>query len=127
MRRFANLVAWIIGAIVSAVVYRYVAVYLLGEFDHAYGKLASLQLSLVLSALFVVAGLVGYAAVASFRQRPASFVATFFAGVAFTVCVWVFAFALAWVFPNRDMAIPGLAGALLLGALSILVARPSAA
>ena len=127
LSRAANLLAWIIGSIVSVAVYQYIAVYLFGAFDHSYGKLASFQLGLILFLALAVAGLVGYAAIASFRQRSVSLIAAFFAGVVFAVCVCAVGPIVGRAFPYNDMTIPAFAGALLLGALSTFVARPSAA
>ena len=126
-RRTINVLVWLGGAVGSVVLYRYVAVYLLGEVDHAYGKLASFQLTLVLYLVLVVAGLVGYAAISALLQRFGSVANTFFSGVAFAVCVVAFTFALGWAFPNSDVAVPAIFGALVLGALSTLALRSNAA
>ena len=126
MSRIVNLLVWIAGAALSALGYWCAAVYVFGVFDRGYGQLNWFQLSLYLSMIFMVAGLIGYAAVTVFRQRPRSATSTFLAGAAFTVCVRIFAFALGLAYPDRDMVIEVLAGALVFGALSAFVDRPNA-
>ena len=127
MSRIASLVARIVGAAGSTVAHWYVVVYLFDEFDHGYGRDTWFQLNLYLSMLALRVGLVGYAALTIFRRGLRTFTAGCLAGAAFTVCELLFVFALGRVFPDRDMVIHGLAGALVIGALSIFVARSNAA
>jgi L-lactate permease len=127
MSRITSLVAWIVGAAGSTVAYWYVVVYLFDEFNHGYGRDAWFQLNVYLSMLAVLVGLIGYAVLTIFRRGPRTFAAACLSGAAFTVCELLFVFALGRVFPDRDMVIQGLAGALVIGALSIFLARPNAA
>jgi uncharacterized membrane protein YhdT len=127
MSRIASLAGWVVGASALVAAYWYVVVYLLGEFNHGYGRDTWFQLNLYLSMLSVLVGLVGYGAIAIFRTRPRAFVTACLAGAAFSVGELLFVFALGRVFPDRDMTMQDLAGALVLGALSIFVVRPHAA
>ena len=125
--RIIALVAWILGAALSALAYWYVVVYVLDQFNHGYGRDNWFVLNLYLFALSIVSGLVGYAIAALFRSRPKTFAAACLPGVAFTVCQLFLVFALGYMFPNRDVVAQGLAGALAIGALSIFAVRPGAA
>jgi hypothetical protein len=127
MSRIADLGAWIAGAIVSSTGYWYVVVYLLDEFNHGYGRRNWFQLSLYLSMIAVVVGLVGYAVASGIWRRSSRAASAFIAGIAFTAGQLAFGAALRSLFPDSDMALAGLAGALVIGALSTLVARPKPA
>jgi hypothetical protein len=127
MSRFASLTAWVVGATASVATYWYVVVYLFGEFNHGYGRDTWFQLNLYLSMLSVLVGLVGYGVGIIFHPRPRTFVVACLAGVAFGLCELLFVFALGHAFPDRDMTMQGLVGALVIGALSIFVVRPYAA
>lgn len=127
MSRIASFAAWLFGAAASAAAYWYAVVYVLDEFDHGYGQDNWFLLNLYLSALSVVAGFVGYAAVSFFRAPPRALVRTSLAGIAFTVAELALVSVLERAFPGRDVVAAALAGALVIGALSSLVLRPRAA
>jgi len=125
--RILALVAWILGAALSALAYWFGVVYVLDQFDHGYGRDNWFALNLYLFALSIVSGLIGYGVAALFRPPPRTFAAACLAGVAFTVCQLFLVSALGRVFPDRDVAGQGLAGALVIGALSTFAVRPGAA
>ena len=127
MSRIASFAAWLFGAAVSAAAYWYVVVYLLDDFNPEYGRVGWFALNLYVSALSVVAGLVGYAAVAFFRPFPRAFIRACLAGVAFTAAELVLVFVLKRALPDQDALAQGLVGALVIGALSSLVLHPRAA
>jgi len=111
----------------SALAYWYVLVYIFDEFNHGYGRDTWFILNLYLFALSMVSGLVGYFIAALFRARPRTFAIACLPGVAFTVGQLFLVFALGQAFPDRDVVGQGLAGALVIGALSIFAVPPRAA
>jgi hypothetical protein len=119
MPRFTHIVAWVSAAALSALAYWYVRVYIFDEFNPQYGRDTWFILNLYLFALFMVSGLVGYFIAALFRARPRTFAVACLPGVAFTVGQLFLMFALRQAFPDRDVVAQGLAGALVVGALSI--------
>ena len=127
MPRFTHLVAWALGAALSGLAYWYVLVYIVDEFNPQYGRDTWFILNLYLFALSMVSGLVGYFIAALFRARPRTFVVACLPGIAFTVGQLLLFFALARAFPDRDVVGQGIAGALIVGALSIFAVPSRAA
>jgi hypothetical protein len=125
--RFTHLVAWVLGAALSALAYWYVLVYIFDEFNPEYGRDTWFILNLYLFALSMVGGLVGYFIAALFRARPRTFAIACLPGVAFTVGQLFLVFALGRAFPDRDVVGQGVAGALVIGALSIFAVPSRAA
>lgn len=121
MSRISSLVAWFVGATASMVVFWYVVVYGFGEFNHGYGQRTWFQLNVYLSMLAVVIGLVGFGATMVLRPRSRTLAVACGAGIAFAACELAFVFAMGWALPDRDTTGEGLAGALVIGALSALV------
>jgi hypothetical protein len=110
-----------VGAILPAVGYWYVVVYRLGDFNHGYGRDTWFQLQVYVSTLAVIAGVIGYGGASFLRPRPGTFAAAVLAGVVFTVCELLLVFLLRRAYPDRDVFVHQLVGALFLGAASIFV------
>ena len=127
LTKIIQLPVWLVGALISAVGYWYVVVFPLDRFDRGYGQVTWFQLNLYLSAIYTVAGLLGYAAASIFRRRTVSIVSVLLAGFGFTVCFRVLAFALATAVPDTDTTPQNLGGALVLGVASAWIARSSPA
>jgi hypothetical protein len=127
MTRLAHLAGWLVGAIASALLVWSVVVYLLDEFDRGYGRDTWFALQLYISALSIVIGFIGYVVVVLFRSAQGTFAVACVAGVAFGLFQLLFVFVLGRAFPDRDMVAHGLAGTLVIGALSVLALCPNAA
>ena len=124
MTRLTQAVAWLLGAIAVMGGCWYVIVYPLDNFNRGYGRDTWFQLQLYLAGISAIVGLVGYLVVGFIRARAATgFVAGLVVGAAFAAAQLLFTFALRRASPDRDTVIPQLAGALVIGALSILVAK----
>jgi hypothetical protein len=127
MPRFTHLVAWVLGAALSALAYWCVLVYIFDEFNPEYGRDTWFILNLYHFAFFMVSGLVGYFIAALFRVRPRTFAIACLPGVAFTVGQLLLVFALGRAFHDREVVGQALVGALVLGALSIFAVPSRAA
>ena len=127
MPRITHLVAWVLGAALSAFAYWYVVVYILDEFNRGYGRDTWFILNLYLFALSMVSGLIGYFVAALFRPRLQTFALAFLPGIAFTAGQLLLVFALGRAFPDRDVFGQALVGALVIGVLSIFAMPTRAA
>jgi hypothetical protein len=77
LTRGSRLMAWLVGAVGAGVVWYAVSVYVLGKYDHAYGRLAIFQIGSALALLFAISGSIGYSlAVAARGPSPSALVAT---------------------------------------------------
>ena len=124
MTRLTQGVAWLLGALAVMVGCWYVVVYPLDNYNRGYGRDTWFQLQLYLAGISALAGLIGYVVAGFIRPRPATgFTGGLLVGAAFAVAQLLYTFALRRASPARDTVIPQLAGALVLGALSILVAK----
>jgi len=103
------------------VAFWYVLIYIFDEFDRGYGQRNWFALNVYLSLLSVVIGLVGYGLAILFWPRHRRVVAACVAGVIFAVCELALVFAMGWALPDRDTTLEGLAGAIVIGALSAFV------
>ena len=125
MTRLTHAVAWLLGAIAVMVGCWYVIVYPLDNYNRGYGRDTWFQLQLYLAGISAIVGLVGYLVAGFVRPRPATgFVVGLIAGAVFAGAHLLFTLVLRRASPDRDTLIPQLAGALVIGALSILVAKP---
>jgi hypothetical protein len=124
MWRITGLGAWVSGAAACAVGYWYVAVYLLEQFNHGYGRDTWFAFNIYLCMLAILTGLVGYGA-ASFSQPRPRTSSVVVAGVVFMIGQLVFVFILGRAFPDHDLVLHGLVGAVVIGAFSMLVTRPN--
>lgn len=122
MSRLVNAVGFLVGALVSTVIYWTVVVYVFDEFNHGYGKDTWFQLQLYVSALGTLAGLAGYVIVGFFRSRPSGFAIAVVTGTVFTVCRLILALILRRALPDRDIAFQELVGSFIIGAAAMLVA-----
>jgi hypothetical protein len=124
MARLTHGGAWLVGALAVTVGCWYVIVYPLDNYNRGYGRDTWFQLQLYLAGISAIVGLVGYLLAGFIRPRPATgFLAGMVVGAAFAAAQLLFTLALRRASPDRDTVIPQLAGALVIGALSILVAK----
>jgi hypothetical protein len=112
---------WFLAAAASMVAFWYVVIYVFEEFNHGYGQRNWFDLNVYLSLISVVIGLVGYGLAIAFWPRHRSVAAACITGVAFAACELGLVFAIGWALPDRDTTLGALAGALAIGALSVLV------
>ena len=103
------------------VAFWYVVIYVFDEFDHGYGQRNWFDLNVYLSLLSVVIGLVGYGLATRFWRRHRSVAVACITGVAFAACELALVIVMGWAIPDRDTTLEGLVGALVIGALSVLV------
>ncbi len=118
MTRLVGLLRWTLGAVVAIASYWLLTVYVFDQFDRGYGQSTWLLLQLYVSILFLMAGLMGCAAVLFMRKPSGSAVVMLLAGFAFAIAVQALSFAVDLVFPDQDMTVILVGGALLLGAAS---------
>ncbi len=118
MMRLVGLLRWTLGAVVAFASYLLLTVYVFDQFDRGYGQSTWLLLQLYVSIFFLMAGLVGCAAVLFMRKSAGSAVAMLSAGVVFAIAMQALSFAVDLVFPDQGMIIILVGGALLLGAAS---------
>jgi hypothetical protein len=122
MYRITAALSWTLFAAASMVAFWYVLIYIFDEFNHGYGQRNWFDLNVYLSLLSVVIGLVGYGLAIVYRPRHRRVLAACLAGIVFAACELALVFAMGWGLPDRDTTLEGLAGALVIGALSALVA-----
>ena len=124
MTRLIQGAAWLLGALAVMVGCWYVMVYPLGNYNRGYGRDTWFQLQLYLAGISAVVGLIGYVIAGFIRPRPGTGFATgLLVGAAFATVQLLFTFALRRASPDRDTVIPQLAGAFVIGALSIFVTK----
>ena len=126
MHRLATYAAWLVGAIVPPLGFWYAVVYLFDDFDRQYGRDTWFLLHVYIAALATVVGLVGFIVSTFIRPRQMTIPVALVAGVAFSICHMLAVGALRHWFADRDMFSQQFAAALLLGALSALVATARA-
>ena len=126
MPRIASIAAWIVTAGATMLGCWFAAAYVFDRFDRGYGRDAWFMLNAYVWLLAAAAGAVGYAALSLFRS-PARACAAALAGAAFAVSQLALAYALSRAFPDRDLVVQQLAGAVAIGMLSAAFARPRAA
>ena len=124
MARLTGGVAWLVGALAVTAGCWYVIVYPLNSYNRGYGRDTWFQLQLYIGGISAVLGLVGYLIAGFIRPRPAGGFGTgLLVGAVFAAVQLVFTFALRLPSSDRDTVIPQFVGALVIGALSIFVAR----
>jgi hypothetical protein len=116
--RLVGLLWWTLGAVVAFASYWLLTVYVFEEFDRGYGQSTWLLLQLYVSIFFLMSGLAGCTAVLFVRKPAGSAEVMLLAGVAFAIAVIALSFAGNLVFPDQDMTVILVGGALLLGAAS---------
>ena len=119
--RLAAFASWLLGAAIVSIVWWCVTIYLLAEFNRGYGRDTWFLLQLYVSSLAILAGLVGYALVGVVRPHSATFTSALLAGALFGLCQLLFLIVLRRAFPDRDVLVHQLIGALVLGALSTVI------
>jgi hypothetical protein len=127
MSRLSHSVAWILGALLPALIHWSAVIYLFEIYSRGYGRDTWFVLQLYLFVLSAVAGVIGFTVAAFLRGRPGTYAAALLAGVVFAVCQLLLVHVLRRSFPDRDMLSQELVGALLVGAVSVLVAGRRAA
>ena len=113
--------AWLTGASLASCGYWYLSAYVFGLVDHAYGRVASFQLGLLLSFFLVLIGFVGFVAVQVTRRQCLGWRPAFLSGLAFAFAVLLAGFIFGSLLPDRDHTVLAIGVALLLGGGSHLM------
>ena len=116
--RVARVLAWLLGAVASGVAWYGVSVYVLGNYDQAYGRLAIFQIGSALAFAFAIMGLVGYAATVAVLGSRQPFWLAIAAGAVFAVAMQCIAFGLGHAMPKGVPWLLPIVVAVLLGAAS---------